>query len=219
MIIRTIKGKHLGQTSYILEEDSDVVIVDAGFDVSLVESYLKEHNLNVLGVFLTHGHFDHAIGGAELLSKGYPLYASEHSDRLTLDGNDTAKYLGIDFQNFSVKNKLKDNQVLKLGNFEIKVLYTPGHTVDGTCYLINGIMFSGDTLLSGAYGRVDLPTADKDAMKSSLKRLLSLDKKTIVCSGHEHVGKGVNLYAPKRTLGDYACSQDIVYFLQSTSEE
>lgn len=215
MIIRTVKGKHLGQTSYILKDEKDAIIFDCGFDFAVVENYIKENSLNVLGIFLTHGHFDHAMSGAELLSKGYKIYASEHSDRLTLDGNDMAKYLGIDFTNFSVPNKLKDNDVVKLGNFEIKSLYTPGHTVDGMCYIINGIMFSGDTLLSGAYGRVDLPTANPEQMKSSLKRLLSLDKKMIVCSGHEHVSKGVNMFAPKRTLGDYACSQDIVYFLQN----
>lgn len=215
MVIKSIKGEKLGQTSYILEDEKQAVIIDCGFDFATVDDYVKSNKLNVLGVFLTHGHFDHALAGAQMLANGYEIYSSAYSDKLTSGGWDLGRFLGVKFTKFNTQNKLEDNQTIKLGNFEITALYTPGHTVDGMCYLANGILFSGDTLLSGAYGRVDLPTASVESMKVSLKKLLSFDKKMIVCSGHENAHKGINLYFPNRTIGDYCCSQDIVYFLQN----
>lgn len=215
MIVRAMRGKHLGQTSYFLCQGDDMVIVDAGFDVEALEEFLATHDYNVLGVFLTHGHFDHTMSAAELIEKGYPVYGSEHMDEVVLEGKDMSKYFELPYEKFSVPNKLKDNDILHLGNFEIQALYTPGHTVDGMCYIINGKLLSGDTLLSGAYGRVDLPTADKDAMKSSLKRLLALDKKMHVLSGHDRAYKRIDSIVPKMTVGDYLASQDIAYFLLS----
>lgn len=214
MIVRAMRGKHLGQTSYFVCQGDDMVIVDAGFNVSALEEFLETHTYNVLGVFLTHGHFDHTMSAGELIRKGYKVFASEHMDEVVMKGKDMSSYFDLPYEKFSPQNKLKDGDVLKLGNFEIEALYTPGHTVDGMCFIINGKLFSGDTLLSGGYGRVDLPTADREAMKSTLKRLLSLDKRMHVLSGHDRAYNYINTIVPKMTVGDYNASQDIAYFLQ-----
>jgi glyoxylase-like metal-dependent hydrolase (beta-lactamase superfamily II) len=82
---------------------------------------------------------------------------------------------------------LKEVEVLKLGNFTIKIIETPGHTKGGVCFLIDNLLFSGDTLLKGNIGRTDLPEANKAAAIESLKKITQLPANTIVYSGHGSV--------------------------------
>ena len=215
MLIKSIKGLKLGQTSYLLVEDNEAILIDCGFDIEVLTEYLSQNNIKLLGVFLTHGHFDHALAAAELLNSGIKIYASEHSDRITTTGYDLGRFLRTKFTRFSATNKLKDGDIVEIGSFSVKAYYTPGHTVDGMCYLINGVLFSGDTLLSGSYGRVDLPTASTSDMKDSIRRLFTFDIKLPVCSGHESVKEGVNTFLFIRNIGDYKASQDIAYFMNN----
>lgn len=218
MLIKSIKGLKLGQTSYLLIEDSEAILIDCGFDISVLRDYLTQNNIKLLGVFLTHGHFDHALAGAELQNEGINIYASEFSDKITTTGYDLGRFLRTSFTRFSASYKLKDGDIVEIGSFTVKAFYTPGHTVDGMCYLINGVLFSGDTLLTGSYGRVDLPTASSEDMKKSIRRLFTFDIKMPVCSGHESVKDGVNTFLFVRNIGDYISSQDIAYFLNTKYE-
>lgn len=213
MNIQSIKGVNLGQTSYLLIENGHALLVDCGFDISDLKRYLSGKDIVIDGVLLTHGHFDHAYCGAELLRQGVHIYSSVHSEELTSGRYNLARFLNVPFEKFASDCKINGDCHFLLSEFDVEVFYTPGHSIDSMCYLINGVLFSGDTLLSGAYGRVDLPTGDATAMRTSLKKLLSFDKKLPVCSGHESVRKGVNPYLPNRAIGDYCCSQDIIYFL------
>ena len=74
--------------------------------------------------------------------------------------------------------------ILKLDNFMIDVLFTPGHTKGSCCYLIGNELFSGDTLFKDGIGRVDLPTGDKYDMDKSLKYIFSLKNDVVVFPGH-----------------------------------
>lgn len=215
MIIKSIKGNKLGQTSYLLIKEDQAIVIDCGFDYSILDEYIKSKNLKLLGVFLTHGHFDHSLSAHEFLKKGVNVYSSEFSDKITTTGFDLGRFCGVKFTRFSSNIKLTDNAVVTVGEFTVHAFHTPGHTVDGMCYLIDGVLFSGDTLLSGGYGRIDLPTASREEMITSLKRLLKFDKKMPVCSGHERVQSGIQPYFPDRTIGDYNCSQDIMYLINS----
>ena len=59
-----------------------------------------------------------------------------------------------------IDSKFEDNDLIKVGNVEIKVISTPGHTIGGVCYLIEDMLFSGDTLFRGSIGRTDFPDSD-----------------------------------------------------------
>ena len=80
---------------------------------------------------------------------------------------------------------LKDNQVIKFGNTEIKVIFTPGHTQGSVCYSIDDKLFSGDTLFKGSVGRCDLPGGDFSQIQTSIKDILfELDDSVTVFPGH-----------------------------------
>ena len=81
----------------------------------------------------------------------------------------------------------------KTGTFEI--LHTPGHTPGSSCFIINKLIFTGDTLFQGSIGRTDFPMGDWDIMVKSLKRFFSLDEELVVLSGH---GEATTISIEKR---------------------
>ena len=93
---------------------------------------------------------------------------------------------------------LKDGQILSLAGFSIKVISTPGHTAGGLCYYLEKerVLFSGDTLFAGSYGRVDFPTSSMAEMARSVReRLLTLPEDTIVYPGH---GESTDIRSEKK---------------------
>ena len=83
---------------------------------------------------------------------------------------------------------VKDGEKFELAGFEIQAVHTPGHTAGGVSYYLEaeGVLFSGDTLFRGSYGRVDLPTASgAEIARSICEKLLPLPEETAVYPGHE----------------------------------
>jgi len=109
--------------------------------------------------------------------------------------------------------KVDADDVLKVGDIEIKFLHTPGHTPGSQCFLVNGNLVSGDTLFVNSCGRVDLPGSDPEAMYHSLNDTLrNLDDATVVWPGHAYapessttIGaqKRTNMYMRFRSVGDF----------------
>ena len=94
-----------------------------------------------------------------------------------------------------------DNDIsFKIGNNEIKVISTPGHTSGSVCFLLNNTLFSGDTMFYHSYGRTDLPSGNETEIFKSLDLLLSLPKETIVLPGHGNettINEELNFYGAK----------------------
>jgi hydroxyacylglutathione hydrolase len=152
---------------------SDAFAVDPG-ESSSVFSTLKKHKLNLTAVLLTHCHWDHTGGTAELKKKT------------------SCKVIGPDKQRIKSADCLaKNKQVLEIGNLKIQVIATPGHTRTSVCYYIppsnekgNGILWTGDTLFVGGCGR--LFECDASSMWDSLQKLASLPDDTLVYCGHDY---------------------------------
>ena len=90
----------------------------------------------------------------------------------------------------TVEIKVKDEEIIKLDQLEIKALHTPGHTSDSFSFLMNNYLFSGDTLLINGTGRTDFQNGSaKEAYHSIFNRLLKLPEETILCPGHDYNGK------------------------------
>ena len=173
----------------INEETKECFIVDPATCPPEFVSYIKNAGLTVKAVLLTHGHFDHIMGLDALLKEfPVPVYAHE-AERDVLESeqlNSSASMLGQPYS-FSGADYVTNRRELRIAGFEIRVIYTPGHTIGGCCYYIEKekTLFSGDTLFHGSVGRTDLPTGSMGQLVSSVRdRLFVLPDDTQVYPGH-----------------------------------
>ncbi len=153
--------------SFVLTEGSDTVIIDPAADIKEYEKYCGSG----LRLLLTHGHFDHITSVEALRGGGAKLYMSRE-----------------DSEQFSIKpdGYLKEGDTVKVGDTELLVLATPGHTPGSLCFYTKGHLFAGDTLFYHNCGRCDLPGGDYNVMLNSLKKLSELPPDTAVYPGHEN---------------------------------
>jgi|GEM_PF-1155097 len=201
MKLYLVKGDYLDQTSYILVKDSFAVAFDIGVSYDVVKRFIDDNGLTLLGVFITHAHFDHALGAAAAQASGCKIYSSEYGHLVSNTNKDLGRFMGVDFVRYVQDVSLKDGQTVDLDPFKITCYYTPGHTVDGACFLVDDLLFGGDTFCGESFGRFDFPTGDLKQLILSLDKIFSLDPTIKVLHGHETVnGKGIFEYSPKYTL-------------------
>ncbi|MBN1795577.1 MAG: hydroxyacylglutathione hydrolase [Sedimentisphaerales bacterium] len=148
-------------------EDNNVFVVDPG-QADCVESQLENQELELTHILVTHHHFDH-IGGVAPLKKKYGCQV-------------IGAYSGVD-------KIAKDGDLINLGDWQVKVISTPGHTKTSVCYYIkdkdnNGAVFTGDTLFVGGCGRPFECSAE--TMWKSLQKLTALPDDTLVYVGHDY---------------------------------
>jgi len=177
---------------YLVSTEKSALVVDPGFYSQKVEEFLKENSHKERMILLTHAHFDH-IGGAELLREntGVNIAIGEKENAFLSDpAVNLSGLLSAPLKPFSADISLKDNETLNIGDLKIKVIHTPGHTSGSVSYLIDDVLFSGDTLFNSSIGRTDFPTGDFAVLSQSIKKLYELDGEITVLSGH---GEATNL--------------------------
>lgn len=185
MIIKQISSGPLDNNIYIISNDQkQAIMIDTASDMSAAFKYIKENDLTLLSLLLTHGHFDHIAGAHEVQNLGAKIYMHEN-DLFKINQSDSmASMLGISVQPFIVDKVIKNEETINIEDFSIQVIYTPGHTEGGVCYLIENNLFSGDTLFKDSFGRVDFFDSSPDKMISSLLKLYKLNGDIIVYPGH-----------------------------------
>lgn len=170
---------------YIVSLNENVYIIDPSCSVEVLERYLNE-GLCVKGVLLTHGHIDHVYYLEEVINKyKCKVYLSKYCLELLEDADkNCASMFGFD-KTFNIQEemikKVNDNDLI---DGVIKVIYTPGHTVDSLCYLIEENMFTGDTLFNMSVGRSDLYSGNYLKLVESIKKIYSFGKKFYIYPGH-----------------------------------
>jgi len=159
----------------------EAIIIDPVIEnVDTYIKILKELDLKLVKVIDTHIHADHVTGATKL---------KKVTNCLTIMGEHTPAD--------AVEIKVKDNEIIKIDQLEIKALYTPGHTSDSYSFLMQKFLFSGDTLLINGTGRTDFQNgSSKDAYESIFNRLLKLPSNTVLYPGHDYNGKKYS------TIGD-----------------
>jgi len=172
----------------INDDTKEVLIIDPGASAKQLAEKVKEHGLQPVGILLTHGHFDHAAAAEELAQLlDIKIYAHEaEQETLETPGLNLSGWEGV-ADTYHADIYLKDEQKLELAGFQIRVLFTPGHTVGGCCYFFieQGILFSGDTLFEGSIGRTDFPKGSASQLIRAIKeKLMSLPEQTAVYPGH-----------------------------------
>ncbi len=145
---------------------------------------LARHCLIPEAVLLTHGHFDHIAGCAEILKNtDAKIYCGEGEDKFIFS-EENRSIFGVNIPKFEIAGTLKDGEEIELCGMKIKTIATPGHTPHGVSYLIDGNLFTGDTLFKGSIGRADFPGGDYDTLVNSVKKLYALDGNYTVYCGH-----------------------------------
>lgn len=167
-------------------DENILAIVDPGGENSKLEENIKKIG-NVKYIFLTHGHFDHISEAKKYKDiTGAKIVIGKDEEKFLVDDtlNLSGKYLKSPINPFSADLLAQDGEEIEFGSSKIKVMFTPGHTSGSVCYLIDDMIFSGDTLFRGEIGRTDLKSGDPEFMKISLKKLYELNKEYIVYPGH-----------------------------------
>jgi len=188
--------KHSDNFSYIIadEETKQAAVVDSSYNADEIMKIVKTQKLQLKYVINTHGHSDHTAGNAELASIfGAKIVAHKLSK-----------------VNFDVA--VMDGDILSVGQISLKVIYTPGHTIDSICLLVdNKKLLTGDTLFVGECGRTDFSGGNTKSMYDSLfNKLSKIDDDVEVYPGHDY---GVK---PSSTIGEEKKSN---YTLQPRSIE
>lgn len=151
---------------------------------------VKELGLKVKYILLTHGHFDHVMGVNSMKKELGAEVLINQKDEKQLEMTQTIlKTFGIFVEKNPEYDKYIDkNTELKIGEIPIKIFETPGHTEGGLCYLIDGKLFSGDTLFRNYVGRTDLPGGNYAKLENSIKNVLyKLPDETEVFPGHNEM--------------------------------
>lgn len=174
--------------TYLITKDEYAIIIDPANDVKKLNKYLEGKSL--VAILLTHGHYDHFKTLEEIL-KMYDVncYLQKRAKDKIFDLNISyAKAFGcnkipsIDESRFIFVN---DNDLIKISSFNIRVLHTPGHTDDSVCYIIDNLLFSGDTLFKKSVGRTDLATGNIFKLMQSLIKIKKLKQDYIIYPGHD----------------------------------
>jgi len=191
MEIKTFKGGYDSNFSYVIHDSGEAIIIDTAINPEILLAFIKEKNLKLKCAIIMHSHFDHLVGYDYYLKNDIKLAGSAN---LLKD---------IDF-------KLKDGDELELGNYKLQIMSTPGHLYDCLCVLVDGKLFTSDTLFIDGCGRCDLSGADVDKMYDSLEKIKSLPDETIIYPGHDYGP------VPFATLAEQKRSN---YYLQAESKE
>lgn len=165
------------------EETGETAVVDPGVnDEKLIEK-LKEKPVKF--ILITHGHFDH-IGGVNFVKErtGAKVVVHKEDEEML---NDCEKNCGENTEPIIADILVEDGSKLMLGNSEITVMHTPGHTKGGVCYIFpqDRVLFSGDTLFKLTAGRTDLYGGNPRTELMSLEKIGGLDGDYIVYPGHD----------------------------------
>jgi len=186
MIVKTFVEPPIENNNYLLidEESKEAILIDCSNDDAKIQETLKEYDAKLKGILLTHGHFDHILGIKQ--DNKIPVYMNKN-DMLQVDGmNKYLPYFNLPPVEIpKITNFVEDEQTIMLGDKEIKIITTPGHTQGGVCYYVEDMLFSGDTIFKESVGRCDLEGGDFEQIVESIKnKIFTLPPKTKIFPGH-----------------------------------
>jgi hydroxyacylglutathione hydrolase len=189
MIIRVLTVGAFQVNNYLVvcPETKKAAIIDAGGDYELTVATANEYEAQIEYVLNTHGHLDHIAGDFDLQTKtGAKVLMHKDDEVLANSLKEHLKLYGMpDYEVPRIDAFVVDGQEINVGNITFKVIHTPGHSKGSVCYLVKGILFSGDTLFADSVGRTDLPGGSYEELEQSIKKkLFTLEDTTIVYPGH-----------------------------------
>lgn len=192
MNLTPIFSDDVASNMYLLQ-DKKSLMIDAGMDPS------SHGKLDYL--VLTHCHFDHIAMTTEIQKKSECKILMSEVEAEFFDSNryeaSSSKYSGFPADlTFTIDQRLKDGDKIDIGDVQLEVMLTPGHTPGGICLYEphNKLLFSGDTVFANGFGRYDLAGGDREALKESIAKLSKLDIAEMFPAHGPALETGVNAY-------------------------
>ena len=187
MKIIPIAPYSFGANTYAIISDGHAIIIDPSVTVGAITSAVSEEGAVIDAVVLTHGHFDHIVSIDTMRDAlGVTVYIHDEDAEMLTDGSKNAflTFFGRDRAYRPADKTLTDGEIIKVGDAEIKVIHTPGHSKGSICLLGDGFLVTGDTLFAESVGRCDLWGGDQASLAASLEKLRSLDRSIMIYAGH-----------------------------------
>jgi glyoxylase-like metal-dependent hydrolase (beta-lactamase superfamily II) len=180
------------------EKSGEGILIDPAGNEDHLLALLKQEGVTLRYIVNTHGHPDHTCGNDRLREETgakVVMHALDDDFFQKPEVRGWARMMGLEAAS-PADVRIQDGDELTFGDLTMKFIHTPGHTLGACCILIDGNLFTGDTLFVGAVGRTDLPGASfKDMLHSLQTRIITLPPDTIVWPGHDYGDR------PQSTVG------------------
>jgi hydroxyacylglutathione hydrolase len=178
----------IGTNCYVVRasrDATDAVVVDPSGDAAKVRLELDRLGATLAAILITHGHWDHLGGVADLAEgTGAPVDMAEE-ERALLENLPDLVPAGVPARGRTPDVLLRGDETLELAGLKLETLRVPGHSPGHLAFYSDGCLFSGDVLFAGSVGRTDLPGADWDTLMETLRMLTErFPPETVVYSGH-----------------------------------
>jgi hydroxyacylglutathione hydrolase len=180
------------------EENGEAAVIDPSWDLDKIFQTLKKNNWRAKYIINTHTHFDHVLGNEQMAELTGAKIVQHKNSQLEKD------------------IAVCDGDTIEIGSIRLRVLYTPGHSKDSICLLLDDqFIFTGDTLFVGNCGRVDLPGSDAKEMYDSLfNRLAKLNENLILYPGHNYGPTSISTIGHEKKTNSVLHSRSKQEFLE-----
>lgn len=174
----------------VISEKGNAVLIDAPEGADRILSEIEKNGASLKKILLTHGHCDHIESLAEIAEKtGAEVYIHEFDAPKLTDPRMNlseffAMYLDAPARHYDKAVTVKDGDIISQDELEFKVMHTPGHTSGCVCYILDDVMFSGDTLFKDSIGRTDMPDGNYSVLAKTLSMLSEIEQDYRVLPGH-----------------------------------
>lgn len=195
MILKIIKVNtdiDIITNSYIVSDENrkEGAIIDPGGEANKIIEMINTLDLKIKYIILTHCHIDH-IGALKELkeqTKATVLISRKGAEEINNPYMNLSTYFDKNLMYIDIDARIDEGDLIHIGDLEFKVINTPGHTKDSICLYCEkeNLLFSGDTIFAGTWGRTDLPSGNMEEIMNSInEKILILPDETVVYPGHD----------------------------------